>query len=151
VRKEWTFAVGYKKRIIPVFLDSTGLPPELETFQGINFRLVHGSHQSPAFEELQQSYVDDTVPSPAPFAVGLIVTAAIVGFAVVFQGTSSLWRAAAASFLVAVAAGIILVILTAFVLTFWPARPRSVPVKPRDNDIEQMAQLLRERLQKEAL
>src|SRR5207244_4221801 len=96
VRKEWTFAVDYKKRIIPVFLDSTGLPPELETFQGINFRpFVHGSHQSPAFEKRLPSRVRrrlpsrvrrHTPPSPAPFLVGLIVIAAIVGFAVVFQG-----------------------------------------------------------------
>lgn len=49
VRKEWTFAVGNKKRIIPVFLDSTGLPDELKTFQGINFRrFAHGLHLSPA-------------------------------------------------------------------------------------------------------
>jgi hypothetical protein len=110
VRKEWTFAVGNKKRIIPVFLDSTGLPDELKTFQGINFRpFAHGLHLSLPPEQAEmpmpptaaESMMRRATPvSPrhriAPFGVAILLAAlAIAGFAVFkFVQASPLMHAA---------------------------------------------------------
>jgi TIR domain len=61
VQKEWMFAVGNKKRIIPILLDSTPLPPRLETFQWIDFRdfarALHGPEVfSSEFSEEEPSF-----------------------------------------------------------------------------------------------
>jgi hypothetical protein len=194
VRKEWTFAVGKRKRIIPIILDSTILPPELETFQGINCRrFSHDSHFVPVAAKMISDRPAKKL-SRARF-VGFILVAAIAGLAVVNllphssmsrraaiaapaapaglpAGATGAAAAAAATAAAAAMAGlrtatnlppraaptfwgifvvvsIICLILAAFSFSFRKERQLGGhlnPPKLKDDDINGIAQLLRQRL-----
>jgi hypothetical protein len=173
VRKEWTFAVGNKKRIIPVFLDSTGLPDELKTFQGINFRrFAHGLHLSPPVMMESASAPKKVAGGAkkafsrrrwiAPLAVGVIAAAAVIAELIPLN-VGSAPQNAGPSFLSPVAAAVIIaVIIFVGAALCWLMKPRAMEIRemklrrdqvsaPRidDVDVACMAQLLRERLQEE--
>jgi hypothetical protein len=142
VRKEWTFAVGNKKRVIPVFLDSTGLPDELKTFQGINFRpFAQGLHLPPPVIESASAPAPAMVVGRAkkafshwrwiaPLAVGVIAAAAaIAGFAGHLRNTGSIPDSARTSFLLPVAAAVIIAAVIIFVIAAalcWLSKPRAI-------------------------
>jgi hypothetical protein len=45
VRKEYEKAIGLHKDIVPVLLDDTPLPPNLQEYQWVDFRVVIGKHE----------------------------------------------------------------------------------------------------------
>jgi hypothetical protein len=66
VSSEWKAAIEQEKDLLPLLLDGTPLPPELEQFQWIDFRGVVGAtHNS-----IDSRASDSRLATPAPMAKG---------------------------------------------------------------------------------
>jgi hypothetical protein len=67
VSREWQAAIGQKKDLLPLLLDTTPLPPELAEFQWIDFRgTVGASHSSIDLRDNEIEGRAPPLPSVAP-------------------------------------------------------------------------------------
>lgn len=62
VRAEWSRALGTKKELVPVLLDSTQLDAGLADFQAVDFRTLVPQHTAPAALALDDSDVLENLP-----------------------------------------------------------------------------------------
>jgi hypothetical protein len=77
VRKEWMLALYKKKKIIPVLLDSTQLPPKLKKFQWLDLRDVGQTLHVP-LRGAAGAQVPGGPQRSARFVVGIVVVLAVI-------------------------------------------------------------------------
>jgi hypothetical protein len=64
VKREWRRAHRQKKKLIPLLLDSTPLPPELSKYQYIDFRFVEGG-----LHPTKDGYYSPSAPPPPGWSI----------------------------------------------------------------------------------